>query len=256
MRRDVRPPHRPAAMIPFGEAPGGDEGPRQPATELAQRATPPHRAPPTARPRAATCGPRSPPEGRAGGRERPRPRRGSRPRRAARRSRPSPRADQPQLARANPHEATSRRRVHDERLETAQLRVDKHGDVPIPAVLAQDGQRVPEPQVRCVRPGQAGMRGRQRAPLGPAGLGGAADQARSLGSIVGPHFKVHLVQAALACPAQAFIQQPTANVLPAVLAGDHRAQRAHAMSHPDAEAAYNDVFPDGDQHAACTLFDR
>jgi hypothetical protein len=196
------------------------------------------------------------PEGRAGGCERPVPVEDPAPDEPLDGRVPLSRGPAPAGAGEPGHEATSRRRVHDERLETAQLRVDKHGDVPIPAVLAQDGQRVPEPQVRCVRPGQAGMRGRQRAPLGPAGLGGAADQARSLGSIVGPHFKVHLVQAALACPAQAFIQQPTANVLPAVLAGDHRAQRAHAMSHPDAEAAYNDVFPDGDQHAACTLFDR
>src|SRR3712207_1598894 len=55
---------------PFGEAPGGDEGPRQPAAELAQRPRPRHRAPPTARaePRRAVLDLR--PEGRAGGRER------------------------------------------------------------------------------------------------------------------------------------------------------------------------------------------
>jgi hypothetical protein len=73
---------------------------------------------------------------------------------------------------------------------------------------------------------------------------------------MGPHLKIHLVQAALACPAQAFIQQPTTNALPTVVAGDHHAQRAHVMVHPEAQAAHNDAFPGSDQHAAATLFDR
>jgi len=64
--------------------------------------------------------------------------------------------------------------VQEQRLDGAQLVNDEGRDVPIAAVFAQQGLRVPQHQVRVGRPGQGGMGGEEGSPLGPLGsrLGG------------------------------------------------------------------------------------
>jgi hypothetical protein len=62
------------------------------------------------------------------------------------------------------------------------------------------------------------------------------------------------VQTVPACPAQAFIQQPTANTPPTVFLGDHHAQCAPAMAYVNVKAADNGVFYGSYQHAASISF--
>ena len=185
MRRDVRPPHRPAVMIPSGKHPAATRARASSAAELAQRPRPRHRAPPTARaePRRAVLDLR--PEGRAGGRERHVP---------VEDPAPGEPLDGrlPLLARTSPGwRGRTRARSHvpspcarrAPRVETAQLRAISTAT--FQSRGARAGRSARAKAAGAVRPARAGRRARPPAgALGPAGLGGAAGQARGLGSIV------------------------------------------------------------------------
>ncbi len=66
------------------------------------------------------------------------------------------------------------------------------------------------------------------------------------------------MQARLARPAQAVIQQPTANAQPTMFPRNQHAQRAHALAmlRLDPQIAHDEVFRGRNQHAACSLLDR
>ena len=98
--------------------------------------------------------------------------------------RPTRSSLQPRVAlAAGQGEAAAGGGVRDQRLEAVQVGVQQRGDVPVAAVLAQQGRRVPQVQQRLAGPGEVGVPGVERAPLGGQRVAGLAQQPGQLGEL-------------------------------------------------------------------------
>ncbi len=75
--------------------------------------------------------------------------------------------------------------VADERLDPAEVGPDQGRDMPVAAVLAEQGEGVEEHHVGLVRPGQVGVRREERTPRDPAAGGRRTRQVGGLPHVVG-----------------------------------------------------------------------